>query len=122
MFHYKRITKNSVPKKRSEKGTKNFTVAARGCVCRSLKGRMQNPARSTRRDFIKRAMAATAVLPLTFDALGQSERTFILNAPLTHSDWLLKPNIAWGPEGVHHMLDACKKCGWNRVLWRVFDA
>lgn len=67
-------------------------------------------------------MAATAVLPLGFNALGQGERQFIFNAPLTHSDWLLKPNIPWGPEGVHHMLDACKKCGWNRVLWRVFDA
>jgi hypothetical protein len=83
---------------------------------------MQKQIHPTRRTFLKQTLAATAALPLPFHALAQSERKFILNAPLTHSDWFLKPNIAWGPEGVHHMLDACKKCGWNRVLWRVFDA
>ena len=76
----------------------------------------------TRRTFLKQTLAATAVLPFSFNAFAQNERKFILNAPLTHSDWMLKLNIPWGPEGVHHMLDACKKCAWNHVLWRVFDA
>jgi hypothetical protein len=34
---------------------------------------------------------------------------------------MLKPNIPWGPEGVRHMLDACKECGWSRIFWRVLD-
>jgi hypothetical protein len=46
---------------------------------------------------------------------------FILSAPLTHSDWMLKPNIPWGADGVRHMLDACKECGWSRIHWRVLD-
>ena len=45
-----------------------------------------------------------------------------LCAPLTHSDWMLRPNIPWGMPGVKHMLDACKACGWSHVMWRVFDA
>jgi len=44
-----------------------------------------------------------------------------LGVPLTHSDWMLHPNVAWGDEGVRHMLDACKACGWSRVYWRAFD-
>ena len=32
----------------------------------------------------------------------------VLTVPLTHSDWMLKPNIPWGMPGVRHMLDACK--------------
>ena len=46
---------------------------------------------------------------------------FILSAPLTHSDWMLREGLAWGPEGVRHMLDACKACGWSRVYWRALD-
>lgn len=34
---------------------------------------------------------------------------------------MLRPNVAWGEEGVRHMLDACKACGWNKVYWRVLD-
>lgn len=34
---------------------------------------------------------------------------------------MLKPGIAWGPEGVRHMLNACKACGWSRIYWRAFD-
>jgi hypothetical protein len=45
----------------------------------------------------------------------------ILGSPLTHSDWMLKPGIAWGPAGVRHMLDACKACGWSKVYWRALD-
>ena len=45
----------------------------------------------------------------------------ILGAPLTHSDWMLKPGVEWGPAGVRHMLDACKACGWSRIYWRALD-
>ena len=48
-------------------------------------------------------------------------RKFILSAALTHSDWMLKPNISWGEKGVRHMLDACRECGWSRIYWRVLD-
>jgi uncharacterized lipoprotein YddW (UPF0748 family) len=34
---------------------------------------------------------------------------------------MLKPGIAWGPEGVRRMLDTCKECGWSRIYWRVLD-
>jgi hypothetical protein len=50
-----------------------------------------------------------------------SPRPIILGAPLTHSDWILKPGMAWGIDGVRHMLDQCKECGWTRVYWRVLD-
>jgi hypothetical protein len=46
---------------------------------------------------------------------------FVTGAPLTHSDWMLKPGVPWGEAGVRHMLDACKACGWSKVYWRVFD-
>jgi uncharacterized lipoprotein YddW (UPF0748 family) len=45
----------------------------------------------------------------------------VLGVPLTHSDWMLRPNVAWGPEGIHYMLDQCKASGWTRVYWRAFD-
>ena len=53
----------------------------------------------------------------------QNPRTnkLILGVPLTHSDWMLKPGIAWGPAGVHHMLDTCKACGWSDIYWRALD-
>jgi len=44
-----------------------------------------------------------------------------LGVPLTHSDWALKASVPWGVEGVRHMLDACKACGWSRVYWRATD-
>jgi hypothetical protein len=47
--------------------------------------------------------------------------TLILSAPLTHSDWMLREGVAWGPEGVRHMLDTCKACGWSRIYWRALD-
>src|SRR5207244_231456 len=71
------------------------------------------------------ALLGSAALPINFSTFGQNEKTsarkFILSAPLTHSDWMLKPNIAWGADGVHHMLDMCKECGWNKIFWRVTD-
>jgi len=51
----------------------------------------------------------------------KSEGTLLLSAPLTHIDWMLRDGMAWGPEGVHHMLDQCKKSGWTRVYWRALD-
>jgi hypothetical protein len=45
-----------------------------------------------------------------------------MSAPLTHSDWMLRPGVAWGPAGVQHMLDACKASGWKHIYWRVLDA
>ena len=79
-----------------------------------------------RRDFIKASVAAgCGISPI---ARGFAEETklpdsekLIFGAPLTHSDWMLKPGIAWGEEGVKHMLDACKACGWSRVYWRALD-
>ncbi|MCX6623553.1 MAG: family 10 glycosylhydrolase [Acidobacteria bacterium] len=45
-----------------------------------------------------------------------------LSAPLTHSDWMLRPGVEWGAAGVRHMLDACKASGWKDVYWRILDA
>jgi hypothetical protein len=75
----------------------------------------------TRRDFLKGSAAAAVLGPALFSAKAEVPEKFILSAPLTHSDWMLKPGIAWGPEGVRHMLDACKACGWSRIYWRTFD-
>src|SRR4051812_40406988 len=58
-------------------------------------------------------------------ALGDepvADEKLFLSAPLTHSDWMLKPGIEWGEAGVRHMLDACKAAGWSRVYWRACDA
>lgn len=67
-------------------------------------------------------LAATQVSPQTPANPDESNTTRLpFSAPLTHSDWMLKPGMKWGPEGVHHMLDACKACGWSRVHWRVLD-
>jgi hypothetical protein len=80
-----------------------------------------------RRDFLKSSLACAGGVLVASNAPAQtvpssSARKLVLSAPLTHSDWMLKPNMKWGPEGVKHMLDACKACGWSRVHWRVFDA
>ncbi len=45
----------------------------------------------------------------------------LLSSPLTHPDWMMKPDIPWGAAGVRHMLDACKASGWSRIHWRVLD-
>jgi hypothetical protein len=78
---------------------------------------------TTRRTFLK-SLAAAATLPAACGlASPPTAPKLTLSAPLTHSDWMLKPHgPKWGPEGVHHMLDACKACGWSNVYWRVFDA
>jgi hypothetical protein len=81
----------------------------------------------TRRTFIRAAAATGASLPFitraqTAPAPAAETDKLIFCAPLTHSDWMLRPGIEFGMPGVRHMLDACKACGWSRVLWRVFDA
>src|SRR3954465_9403960 len=77
-----------------------------------------------RRTLLK-SFAATSAVAAFQSACGlasaANETRLTLSAPLTHSDWMLKPGIKWGAEGVHHMLDACKACGWSRVHWRVLD-
>ena len=77
-----------------------------------------------RRHFLQAASAASCAslaLRKTFaEELGNEQLFFC--APLTHSDWMLKPLMQWGEPGVRHMLDACKAAGWSRVLWRVGDA
>ncbi|HOD48598.1 MAG TPA: family 10 glycosylhydrolase [Candidatus Hydrogenedentes bacterium] len=52
---------------------------------------------------------------------AEPSEKLILSAPVTHSDWMLRDGVAWGPDGVRHMLDMCKASGWNRVYWRVLD-
>src|SRR5947209_8990807 len=76
-----------------------------------------------RRRFLQAALASGAVARY---ALAEAEANddkpkFILSAPLTHSDWMLKPGVEWGEAGVRHMLDACKASGWSRIYWRVLD-
>src|SRR5689334_11951783 len=83
----------------------------------------RGPMLLSRRRILKTTAAAALSLPLSSFAQSRpSPEKLVLSAPLTHSDWMLKPNMVWGIEGVRHMLDACKACGWSRVLWRVFDA
>src|SRR2546426_11300766 len=77
----------------------------------------------TRRQFLKASLAAGCGLSAASVGAVEggppgAEGKLILSAPLTHSDWMLKPGIAWGAEGVRHMLDVCKECGWSRIYWR----
>lgn len=79
-----------------------------------------------RRYFLKTALAAQCAGTAVGRAFGQVAQAprpekLILSAPLTHSDWILRPGIAWGEKGVRHMLDTCKSCGWSRVYWRALD-
>src|SRR5687767_4399519 len=80
----------------------------------------------SRRAFLKQGLACGLAMGTGPALVGQTAPTedrLTLSAPLTHSDWMLKPNIpAWGEAGVRHMLDQCKACGWSIVHWRVFDA
>src|ERR1051325_4989316 len=75
-----------------------------------------------RREFL-RGMAAMGcgIGAGAWRVAGAAEGKLILSAPLTHSDWMLKAGVAWGEEGVKHMLDACKACGWSRIYWRALD-
>jgi hypothetical protein len=80
-----------------------------------------------RRAFVKSLAATASVATFSSAACGLAQADanakLPLSAPLTHSDWMLKPNApAWGEAGVRHMLDECKATGWSHVYWRVFDA
>ncbi|MGB7158283.1 MAG: family 10 glycosylhydrolase [Tepidisphaeraceae bacterium] len=86
---------------------------------------------NSRRAFLKRTIGAGLAMNAVPALLAQAsqpsqpsgDNRFILSAPLTHSDWMLKPtNVPWGEAGVRHMLDQCKACGWSIVHWRVCDA
>ena len=81
----------------------------------------------TRRTFLKHSIGAGLALGAGGTLLAQvsqasSDARLTFSAPLTHSDWILKPGIEWGDAGVRHMLDACKACGYSIVHWRTFDA
>jgi hypothetical protein len=81
----------------------------------------------SRRTFVKSLTAAAAGAAMPSYARANKavddEAKLILSAPLTHSDWILKPGgPPWGEAGVEHMLDACKDAGWSHVYWRAFDA
>src|SRR2546421_12862917 len=76
---------------------------------------------SSRRAFL-RSIAATAFASPLLAQTRPADSKLTLHVPLTHSDWMLHPNVEWGEAGVRHMLDACKACGWFNVHWRVFDA
>ena len=77
----------------------------------------------TRRTFIKTSAATicgVGVSPALFAGIAQpAEQQCVLSAPLTHSDWILKPNIPWGMDGIKHMLDVCKSFGLSRMYWRA---
>src|SRR4051794_41909760 len=93
-----------------------------GSLPAEIAPRIQELKHMHRRTFLKGTLA-TAALPCFWTAGAENtppvaRSKYILSAPLTHSDWMLKPNITWGPEGVQHMLDQCKECGWSRIYWR----
>lgn len=68
--------------------------------------------------FLPRSLRAG---PTSNQSTGERPDRLILSAPLTHSDWILKPGITFDAAGVRHMLDACKACGWSQIYWRAFD-
>jgi len=75
----------------------------------------------TRRHFLGTAAATMLATPVILRGGTDDAEKLILSAPLTHSDWMLRPGSVWGAEGVHKMLDACKACGWSRIYWRTLD-
>jgi hypothetical protein len=79
-----------------------------------------------RRTFVQTAAIAAYSLAGHGQAMAADDSgKLILSAPLTHSDWMLHEGASapiWGSEGVKHMLDACKACGWSRIYWRTYDA
>lgn len=90
------------------------TISSRRCVC-SPRGRGAVPRLCAA--FVLAACAAAA--PDT--PAPQPADRLILSAPVTHSDWMLRDGVAWGPAGIRHMLDMCKASGWSRVYWRALD-
>ena len=88
-------------------------------------GRSRKNPEMNRRNFLQKVAASASLTGMhCFPIIGAEadpSRKFILSAPLTHSDWMLKPGIKWGAEGVRHMLDMCHEAGWSRIYWRVLD-
>jgi hypothetical protein len=74
-----------------------------------------------RRDFLRTSAAVAASAFARRAPAADADDRLVLSAPLTHSDWMLKPGMQWGEAGVRHMLDACKAAGWSRIYWRAFD-
>ena len=97
-----------------------------GCYCRGRCSMLTRHQAMKRRHFLKSALVTVCSAPAIARSVAAAREftgpdTLILSAPLTHSDWILKPGVPWGEPGVRHMLDACKACGWSRVYWRVLD-
>src|SRR5690348_14406036 len=101
----------------SEDSNSSFAMKA----LKSCRGRYHRGMSISRRTLLKTATASAIALPYLAKAQESDHDKIILSAPLTHSDRTIKEGIAWGPDGVHHMLDACKACGWSRVHWRALD-
>jgi uncharacterized lipoprotein YddW (UPF0748 family) len=76
----------------------------------------------TRRKFASTMAGAASLAAWARRVSAAEPARLTFSAPLTHSDWMLKPGVAAGLDGVKHMLDACQACGWSHVYWRVFDA
>jgi hypothetical protein len=76
----------------------------------------------SRRGFLGSLAAGAACSTPALIWGDSADEKMLLSAPLTHSDWMLKPELKWGVEGVRQMLDACQACGWSHVYWRAFDA
>jgi hypothetical protein len=74
-----------------------------------------------RRDFLGGIVGAAGSVAFGRWAAAVPDDRIVLGVPVTHSDWMLKPGIEWGPAGVRHMLDACKASGWSKVYWRALD-
>jgi hypothetical protein len=79
------------------------------------------PITTTRRSFLTSISTTAAALLPACGLAADAHKKLTFSASLTHSDWMLKPGMKWGREGVRHMLDACKACGWSRVHWRALD-
>src|SRR5947209_16415982 len=62
-----------------------------------------------------------AFLLLCAAEISAGESPLVLSAPLTHSDWMLRPGAEWGLAGVRKMLDTCKAAGLTRIYWRALD-
>src|SRR6476620_623830 len=78
------------------------------CLRRSAPSTRSTTMPANRRSFLKSFAAATALPAICGFAGPLSETKLTLSAPLTHSDWMLKPHgPEWDIEGVQHMLDAC---------------
>jgi hypothetical protein len=67
-----------------------------------------------------RQIPVAILLLCALPAFG-AEPPLVLSAPVTHSDWMLRPGAEWGPASVRTMLDTCKASGLTRIHWRALD-